>query len=61
MGVGAGGGGGDGERGLEEGWGGVVRVCVFITAGPSTKLIAVGGGILEDMCYDRRRADSCVD
>jgi hypothetical protein len=44
VGEGAGGGGGDGERGLEEGWGGVVRVCVFITAGPSTKLIAVGGG-----------------
>ena len=28
-------------------------MCVFITAGPSTKLFAcVGGGILEDRCYD---------
>ena len=32
---------------------------MFITAGPSTKLLAWGGGkggILEDMCYERRRA-----
>jgi hypothetical protein len=36
-------------------------VCVFITAGPSTKLFACGGGILEDMCYKRRRAEACVD
>ncbi len=36
-------------------------VCVFITAGPSTKLFARGGGILEDMCYERRRAEACVD
>jgi hypothetical protein len=37
-------------------------VCVFITAGPSTKLFAWGGGILEDMCYyERRRAEACVD
>ena len=33
----------------------VRSMCVFITAGPSTKLFAcVGGGILEDMCYDTR-------
>jgi hypothetical protein len=37
-------------------------VCVFITAGPSTKLFAWGGGgVLEDMCYERRRAEACVD
>jgi hypothetical protein len=37
-------------------------VCVFITAGPSTKLFACGGvGIWEDMCYERRRAEACVD
>ena len=37
-------------------------VCVFITAGPSTKLLrARAGGGLEDMCYDRRRAEACVD
>ena len=81
-------------------------MCVFIAAGPSTKLFACGGGdmwvcvfyycrtyykavrvggggewrtcamrddeprpvwmslpitILEDMCYDRRRAEACVD
>jgi hypothetical protein len=57
--------------------------CVFITAGPSTKLFAClrvcvcvclllqdlvqsclrggGGGIWEDMCYERRRAEACVD
>jgi hypothetical protein len=63
-----------------------VCVCVFITAGPSTKLSrGLGrrihgsvedtklstnkqhslwrgeGGILEDMCYERRRAEACVD
>jgi hypothetical protein len=36
-------------------------VCVFITAGPSTKLFTWGGGIWEDMCYERRRAEACVD
>jgi hypothetical protein len=37
-------------------------VCVFITAGPSTKMFAWGGGgIWEDMCYERRRAEACVD
>ena len=30
----------------------------FITAGPITKLFAWGG---EDMCYERRRAEACVD
>ena len=36
-------------------------VC-FITAGPSTKLFAWGGGgIVEDMCYERRRAEAWVD
>ena len=30
------------------------RVCLFITAGPSTKMFAWGvGGILEDRCYER--------
>jgi hypothetical protein len=37
-------------------------VGVFITAGPSTKLFTWGvGGIWEDMCYERRRAEACVD
>jgi hypothetical protein len=35
-------------------------VCVFITAGPSTKPFAWGGGDMEDMCYERRRAEACV-
>jgi hypothetical protein len=36
--------------------------CVFITAGPSTNLFTWGGGgIWEDMCYERRRAEACVD
>jgi hypothetical protein len=36
--------------------------CVFITAGPSTKLFTWGGGgTWEDMCYERRRAEACVD
>jgi hypothetical protein len=40
----------------------IALVCVFITAGPSTKLFALGGGgIWEDMCYERRRAEACVD
>jgi hypothetical protein len=34
-------------------------VC-FITAGP-TKLFAWGGRRVEDMCYERRRAEACVD
>jgi hypothetical protein len=39
-----------------------VEVCVFITAGPSTKMFTWGGGgIWEDMCYERRRAEACVD
>ena len=39
-------------------------MCVcFITAGPITKLFAWGGGQrrVEDMCYERRRAEACVD
>ena len=36
------------------------NVCVFITAGPSTKLFAWGGGLLEDMCYERLRAEVYV-
>ena len=35
-------------------------VC-FITAGPITKLFAWGGRRVEDMCYERRRAEACVD
>ena len=36
-------------------------VCAFITAGPITKLFAGGGRRrVEDMCYDRRRAEACV-
>jgi len=39
-----------------------VAGCVcFITAGPITKLLAWGGRRVEDMCYETRRAEACVD
>jgi hypothetical protein len=34
-------------------------VCVFITAVPITKAVRVWGGKVEDMCYERRRAEAC--
>ena len=38
------------------------NVYVFITAVPITKLFAcVGGETMEDMCYERLRAEACVD
>jgi hypothetical protein len=36
-------------------------VCVFITAVSIIKLLRGGRGIVEDMCYERRRAEACVD
>ena len=39
--------------------GGVYTVC-FITAGPITKLFTWGGRRVEDMCYERLRAEACV-
>jgi hypothetical protein len=36
-------------------------VCVLITAVPITKLFACVGGTVEDICYERRRAEACVD
>jgi hypothetical protein len=36
-------------------------VCVFITAVPITKLIARGGGEMEDMCNERLRAEAYVN
>ena len=36
-------------------------VCVFITAGPITKLFAWGRRRVEDKCYERRQAEACVD
>jgi len=36
-------------------------VCVFITAVPITKLFAWGEGIVEDMCYERRREEGDGD
>jgi hypothetical protein len=33
----------------------------FITSGPITKLFAWGGRRVEDMCYERQRAEACVD
>jgi hypothetical protein len=36
-------------------------VCVSITAVPITKLFAWGGETMEDMCYERLRAEACVD
>ena len=39
-----------------------VALCVFITAVPITKLFARGGGGgMEDMCYDRLRAEADVN
>ena len=35
-------------------------VCVFITAVTIIKLFAWGRGIVEDMCYERRRAQACT-
>ncbi len=35
----------------------VTEVCVFITAGPITKLCAWGRRRVEDMCYEIRRAE----
>jgi hypothetical protein len=41
---------------------GDVLEWMFITAGPSTKLFTWGGGgVWEDMSYERRRAEACVD
>jgi len=34
-------------------------MCVFITAVPIIKLFA-GREIVEDMCYERRRAEACL-
>jgi hypothetical protein len=34
---------------------------VFITAVPLIKLFAWGRGRVEDMCYERRRAEAGVD
>ena len=40
----------------------VETVCVFITAVPIAKLFAcVGGETMEDMYYERLRAEACVD
>ena len=36
-------------------------MCVFITAGPITKMFAWGRRRVEVMCYERRRAEACVD
>ena len=38
-----------------------LQVCVFITEGPFTKLCAWGRRRVEDMCYEIRRAEACVD
>ena len=38
-----------------------VCVCVLLTAVPMIKLFTWGRGIVEDMCYERRRAEACVD
>jgi hypothetical protein len=34
-------------------------LLLFITAVPNTKLF--GGRTVEDMCYEIRRAEACVD
>ena len=39
-----------------------MKVCVFITSVPITKLCKWGGRVIvEHMCYERRRAEDCVD
>ena len=40
---------------------GTIFRLLFITAVPYTKLCAWGGRIVEDMCYEIRRAEACVD
>jgi hypothetical protein len=35
--------------------------CDFVTAVPITKLFARGERDMEDMCYEIRRAEACVD
>ena len=37
------------------------RVCVFYYCRTYYKAVRVGGGRVEDMCYERRRAEACVD
>jgi hypothetical protein len=64
------------DRGLGRvsGWRVVVllqlRCVCFITAGPITRVLinkrnplsyTCGGRRVEDMCYERRRAEACVD
>jgi hypothetical protein len=39
----------------------VLHSCVFITAVPITKLFARKGGGMEDMCYERLRAEDGVN
>jgi hypothetical protein len=36
-------------------------LCVFVTAVPNTKVFVRGGGGMEDMCYERLRAEAGVD
>ena len=36
-------------------------LLLFITTVPIEKLFAGGRGIVEDMCYEIRRAEACVD
>jgi hypothetical protein len=37
-------------------------VCVFYYCRTYYKAVRVGGGrIVEDMCYERRQAEACVD
>ena len=43
------------------GGGGAQGVCVYITAVPITKLFAREGREVEYMCYERRRAEACVN
>jgi hypothetical protein len=37
------------------------EMLLFIAAGPIAKVFAWGRGIVEDMCYEIRRAEACVD
>ena len=39
----------------------VEDICYEITAVPVIKLFAWGRGMVEDMCYERRRPEAGVD
>jgi hypothetical protein len=47
--------------GRRDGHKGCVCVCLLLQDLVQSCLHGGGGGIWEDMCYERRRAEACVD